>query len=134
MKWYVYYFVYSFVTYTNPLLSFCSVITVLTTIPKMKTKMKKKMRMRVTKARLNPMMGNPLSLFVCEGPEIVGNVHGIRHVHIVMNHNPQEERMGINFTGLLSHLASFYDPPLGPFSKFVYFNLNQSICITSICT
>jgi hypothetical protein len=33
---------------------------VLTTIPKMTKKKKKKMkRMRVTKERLNPMMGNP---------------------------------------------------------------------------
>jgi hypothetical protein len=37
---------------------------VLTTIPKMQTKKKKKM-MRVTKERPNPMMGNPLGhLFV----------------------------------------------------------------------
>ncbi len=44
--------------------SFCSVLTVLTTILKMKTKKKKK-RMRVTKERPNPMMGNPLGhLFV----------------------------------------------------------------------
>ncbi len=58
----IYYFVYSFVTCINPFLSFCSVITVLTTIPIMKTKMKKKMRMRVTKERLTPMMGNPSGL------------------------------------------------------------------------
>ncbi len=58
----IYYFVYSFVTCTKPLLSFCSVITVLTTIPIMKTKMKKKMRMRATKERLIPMMGNQLGL------------------------------------------------------------------------
>ncbi len=58
----MYCFVYSFVTCTNHLLSFSSVIAVLTTIPIMKTKMKKKMRMRVTKERLNPMMGNPLRL------------------------------------------------------------------------
>jgi hypothetical protein len=35
---------------------------VLTTIPIMKTKMKKKMRMRIIKERLNPMMGIPLGL------------------------------------------------------------------------
>jgi hypothetical protein len=35
---------------------------VLTTIPIMKTKMKKKMRMRATKERLIPMMGNQLGL------------------------------------------------------------------------
>jgi hypothetical protein len=41
--------------------SFCSVLTVLTTILKMKTKKKKKLkRMRVIKERPNPMMGNPL--------------------------------------------------------------------------
>ena len=46
--------------------SFCSVLAVLTTIPKMTKKKKKKMkRMRVTKERPNPMMGNPLGhLFV----------------------------------------------------------------------
>ncbi len=48
--------------YTNPLPSFCSVLTLLTTIPKMKMKTKKKMKMRVTKERPNPMMGNPLGL------------------------------------------------------------------------
>ncbi len=60
-------------------------------------------------------------------------MHGIRHVHVVMKYNPQEERMGTNYTGLLSHLAFFYDPPLDPFSKFVYFNLYPSIRIMSIC-
>ncbi len=61
-----YYFVYYFVTYTNYLPSFCSVQTVLTTIPKMKSKKKKKMKwMRVTKEKPNPMMRNPLGhLFV----------------------------------------------------------------------
>ncbi len=46
--------------------SFCPVLTVLTTIPKMTKKKKKKIkRMRVTKERPNPMMGNPLGcLFV----------------------------------------------------------------------
>ncbi len=53
-------FVCSFVTYTNPL-PFCSVLTVLTTMPKKKTKTKKK-RIRFTKERPNPMMGNPLGL------------------------------------------------------------------------
>jgi hypothetical protein len=62
----IYYFVDYFVTYTNHLPSFCSVLTMLTTILKMKTKKKKRMkRMRVTKERPNPMMGNPLGhLFV----------------------------------------------------------------------
>jgi hypothetical protein len=68
--------------------------------------------------------GKSIGSFVCEGQEIVDNVGGIPHVHVVMNHNPQEEMMGTNFTGLTSHLAFFYDPPLGPFSKFVI-----SICI-----
>jgi hypothetical protein len=98
---------------------------VLTTIPKMKTKTKKKMRTRVTKERPNSMMGNPLGLLFCEGPGIVGNVRGIRHVHVVMNHNPQEKRMGTNFTGLLSHLAFFYDPPFGSFSKFFFQNVKR---------
>jgi hypothetical protein len=60
--------------------------------------------------------------FVCEGQEIVTNVGGNCHIHVVMNHNRQEEMMATNFTGLTSHLAFFYDPPLGPFSKFVYVN------------
>jgi hypothetical protein len=63
--------------------------------------------------------------FVCEGPEIVDDVGGIRPIHVVMNHNPQDEMMETNFTGLSSHLAFVYDPPLGPFSKFVYYNLYQ---------
>ena len=66
--------------------------------------------------------GKSIGSFVCEGPEIVTNVGGNRHVHVVMNHNRQEEMMATNFTGLTSHLAFFYDPPLGPFSKFVYVN------------
>jgi hypothetical protein len=37
--------------------------------------------------------------FVCEGPEIVDNVGCIHQVHVVMNHNPQEEMKGTNFTG-----------------------------------
>jgi hypothetical protein len=61
-----YYFVYYFVTYTNHLPSFCSVLTGVSTIPKMKTKKRTKMkRIRITKERPNPMMGNPLGhLFV----------------------------------------------------------------------
>ena len=52
--------------------SFCSVLTVLTTIPKM-TKKKKKMmkRMRVTKKRLNPMMGNPLGLLFVRAQKLL---------------------------------------------------------------
>jgi hypothetical protein len=76
--------------------------------------------------------GKSIGSFVCEGPEIVDNVRGIGHVHVVMNHNRQGEMMGTNFTGLSSHLAFFYDPPLGPFSKFVYHNLYESICIMLI--
>jgi hypothetical protein len=67
----------------------------------------------------DPDDGKSIGSFVCNGSEIDGNVH---HVHVVMNHNPQEESMGINFTSLSSHLAFFYDPPLGPFSKFAHFN------------
>ncbi len=51
-----------FYTCTNPFLSFCSVITVLTTILIMQTKMKKKMRIIVTKERTTPIMGNQLGL------------------------------------------------------------------------
>jgi hypothetical protein len=66
---------------------------------------------------------------VCNGLEINGNVH---HVHVVMNHNPQEESVAINFAGLSSHLTFFYDPPLGPFSKVAYFNSYILIGIMSI--
>ncbi len=71
--------------------------------------------------------------FVCEGPEIDDNVCGIHHVHVVMNHNPQEEMMGTNFAGLYSHLSFFYDPPLGPFNRFVYFNFYQSNSYITFC-
>jgi hypothetical protein len=86
--------------------------------------------MKDKKERPNPMMENPVGSFVCEGPEIIDNVGGICHVHVVMNHNSQEEMMGTNCTGLSSHLAFFYDPPLGPFSKIVYFNYNVNLYIT----
>jgi hypothetical protein len=75
--------------------------------------------------------GKSIGSFVCDRPENNVNVH---HVHVVMNHNPQVESVAINFTGLLSHLAFFNDPPLGPFSKFAYFNLYISIRIMSIHT
>ncbi len=54
-------------------------------------------------------MGNPLGhlLVVCEGPEIITKMGGNHHVHVVMNHNRQEEMMVTNFTGLTSHLAFF---------------------------
>jgi hypothetical protein len=67
--------------------------------------------------------GKSIGSFICEGSEIDGCVSGVHYVHVVMNHNPHEERMGMNFTGWSSHLPFFYDPPMGPFSKFVYFNL-----------
>ncbi len=44
----------------------------------------------------DPVDGKSIGSFVCDGPEIDGNVC---RVHVVMNHNPQEESMGINFTG-----------------------------------
>jgi hypothetical protein len=56
----------------------------------------------------DPNDGKSIGSFVCDGPEIDGNV---RHVHVVMSYNPQEERMGINFTGLSSHLAFFMTLP-----------------------
>ncbi len=40
-------------------------------------------------------------------------------LHVVQNHNPQRDNHGYNFVGLTSHLALFYDPPLGPFSEYV---------------
>ena len=56
----VYYFVYSFYTYNNPFLSFCSVITVLTMILIMQTKMMKIMSMIATKEMVISLMGNQL--------------------------------------------------------------------------
>jgi hypothetical protein len=43
----------------------------LTTILNIKTKMKKKRRMRVTKKRLNPMMGNPLGLLFVRAQKLL---------------------------------------------------------------
>ena len=40
-------------------------------------------------------------------------------LHVVQNHNPQCDNLGSNFVGLTSHLALYYDPPLGPFSEYV---------------
>ena len=40
-------------------------------------------------------------------------------LHVVQNHNPQCKNVGSNFVGLTSHLALYYDPPLGPFSEYV---------------
>jgi hypothetical protein len=74
--------------------------------------------------------GESIWSFVCNGPE---NNENAPHVHVVMNHNPQQESLAINFTGLLSHHAFFYDPPLGPFSKFAYFNLFILIRVMSVC-
>jgi hypothetical protein len=59
--------------------------------------------------------GKSTASFICDGPDNNENVH---HVHVVMNHNPQEESMAINVTSLSTTLP-FYDPPLDPFSKFV---------------
>ena len=46
-------------------------------------------------------------------------VSSIVGVHVVQNHNPQRDNLGSNFVGLTSHLALYYDPPLGPFSEYV---------------
>jgi hypothetical protein len=37
--------------------------------------------------------------------------------HVVLNVNYKQERLMVNFSGLTSHLAYCYDPPLGPFSE-----------------
>jgi hypothetical protein len=37
--------------------------------------------------------------------------------HVVLNVNYKQERLLVNFSGLTSHLAYCYDPPLGPFSE-----------------
>jgi hypothetical protein len=37
--------------------------------------------------------------------------------HVVLNVNYEQERLMVNFSGLTSHLAYCYDPPLGPFSE-----------------
>jgi hypothetical protein len=67
--------------------------------------------------------------FICNGSE---NNENVRHMHVVMNHNPQEESMAINFTNLLSTLAFFNDTPLISFNKFACFNTYISISILSI--
>ncbi len=129
----IYYFVYYFDTYTNHLPSFCSVLTVLTTIPKWKQRRRRRWRgWELQRRCLESNDGKSIGSFVCEGPEIVDNVGGNCHIHVVMNHNPQEEMIVTTFTGLTSHLAFIYDPPFGPFSKFIYFNLYHWICIMSI--
>ncbi len=56
----IHYFVYPFYMCTNPFVSFYSVITVLTMILIMQTKMMKKMRMIATKERVILMTGNQL--------------------------------------------------------------------------
>ena len=43
----------------------------------------------------------------------------LEELHGVQNHNPQHDNLGSNFFGLTSHLALYYDPPLGPFSEYV---------------
>jgi hypothetical protein len=43
----------------------------------------------------------------------------IEGLYVVQNHNPQSDNVGSNFVGLPSHLALYYDPPLGPFSEYV---------------
>jgi hypothetical protein len=61
------------------------------------------------KGENDPNHGKSIGSLFCAGPEIDGNVH---HVHVVMNHNPQEESMGIKITGFFSpHLAFFMTLP-----------------------
>jgi hypothetical protein len=59
----------------------------------------------------------------------------IEGLYVVQNHNPQSDNVGSNFVGLPSHLALYYDPPLGPFSEyvgiFVRFILYEMIYTTS---
>ncbi len=43
----------------------------------------------------------------------------IAGLHVVQLLNPQRDNVGSNFVGLTSHLALYYDPPLGPFSEYV---------------
>jgi hypothetical protein len=67
-----------------------------------------KIRMIATKERMTSITGNQLGHLFVTVLKIMKNVP---HVHVVMNHNPQEESMAINFTGLLSHLAFFILSP-----------------------
>jgi hypothetical protein len=50
---------------------------------------------------------------------LVAGVSLLEQLHVVQNHNPQRDNLGSNFVGLTSHLALYYDPPLGPFSEYV---------------
>jgi hypothetical protein len=43
--------------------------------------------------------------------------NGGENEHVVLNVNYKQERLMVNFSGLTSHLAYCYDPPLGPFSE-----------------
>ncbi len=52
--------------------------------------------------------GKSIGSFVSDGPK---NNQVVPHLHVVMNHNPQEESMTIIFTGLSSHLAFFMTLP-----------------------
>jgi hypothetical protein len=43
--------------------------------------------------------------------------NGDENEHVVLNVNYKQERLMKNFSGLTSHLAYCYDPPLGLFSE-----------------
>jgi hypothetical protein len=68
------------------------------------TKMKKTMNLPVKKTDEN------------SGHAGVSLLEGL---HFVQYHNPQHDNLGSNFVGLTSHLALYYNPPLGPFSEYV---------------
>jgi hypothetical protein len=105
----VYYIVYSFVTYTN---HFIFLFSVNNDSENENEEEEQEEEDESYKGEAESNYGKSIGSFVCEGQEIVDNVGGIHHVHIVMNHNPQEEMMGTNFNGLTSHLAFFMTLPL----------------------
>jgi hypothetical protein len=81
---------------------------VLTTIPKIKNDKEEEEEDEEDesyKGEAESNDGKSIGSFVCDGPEIATNVGDNCHIHVVMNHNHQEEMMATNFTGLTSHLA-----------------------------
>ena len=62
-------------------------------------------------------------------------------LHVVQNHNPQRDNIGSNFFGLTSHLALYYNPPLGPFSEnvgifvqFILYEIEYTNLYYLLCT
>jgi hypothetical protein len=56
---------------------------------------------------------------ISEGDEAVSDGSFVgENAHVVQNVNYEQDNMLVIFTGLTSHLAYCYDPPLEPFSEY----------------